>query len=601
MSSKPRTSTRATPIPKRPEPVNNYGIKVPPGTNVSQLTYDAWVVAYNYPFEKTGMPHRELMYRISDQLTPGYFEKHSWTDRVFDALGEDRRWIGFSGGAGTAKTHNIIGWAVNWWLCQPDKSSVILCSTTRAMLKKRGWAEVCACYAKLPQKIGNLVNSQMIWQAYPGEDKCAIFGKAVEEGSVNKVADDIKGIHTERQLIIVDEATGVREAIYAACSNLWSYPRDFKMVVIGNMVSWLDPMGKFCTPLNGRNSVTVDDDDWETVPNLDGKPGLVIHFDARKSPNIVEGKLVSRHLPTKEKVEAAITRAGSDTDPMVWANVFGFPPPEGILKVIFSEPMLHNGRAFDKPEKFTGRNMFVVGGCDPAYTAGGDRAIIRFATCGEIEGGGNIVSLGPPIILPLSATSEKKITFQLADRIQALCEKHKCPPANLAVDSSSQPGLCDVLSQQWGDVIRVSGSERASENRQVSHEDSRFCCDVYKTKVTELWFTMAEFVHAEQLRGLDVETAHELIERCYLGGTDGQKLQVEPKQLFKKRLGHSPDSGDAATLVCEAARIRGLQIKKIGRTAVVDTKILERRNDFQDLFQSADYTEREPDEYFEVV
>jgi len=41
-------------------------------------------------------------------------------------------------------------------------------------------------------RIGNFVDSRMMWQATKGDDKHAIMGIAVEEGETTKVADNIK-------------------------------------------------------------------------------------------------------------------------------------------------------------------------------------------------------------------------------------------------------------------------------------------------------------------------------------------------------------------------------------------------------------------------
>lgn len=581
------------------EPINTCGF--PPGQ--PQSTYYRAALGGNVPFDRVGLTRSQLFRKISDVLTPGYFEWHSWTQRVVDAMMENR-WVGLTGCAGSAKTHNVVGVAVNWWLCWPRESSVIICSTTRNMLKKRGWAEVQRCYGLMPNpKYGNFIDSEMMWQETKGDAKHAIFGMAVEEGGTYKVADYIKGIHTKRQMVIVDEATGVRDAIYAAVSNLWSYPvnagGEFVMVVIGNMMSWFGPMGQFCTPLNGKGSVTVDDDEWQTQPQLDNQPGICLHFDALKSPNILEGKVVSIHLPTKETVQAAAAKVGSESDPTFWANFRGFPAPEGALCTVFTPLMLINGHAQDKPPPFTGRDLIVVGGFDPAYSIGGDKAAIGFAKCGEVVGGGHVISLLPPMIVPLSATSKDKISYQLARGARAMCEQYACPSQNLAIDITSNPSVADIMEQEWGPVLRISSSESPTENRTVSYEDTRLCRDVYKTKGTELWFSAAQYVHAGQVRGLSNAASNDLIERCYQGGIGGMKYQLETKALFKGRMNRSPDDGDCFTLICEAARVRGVQIRKIGLTAEPDKKAVKLKQDYDDLHETADYSE--PEELEEAV
>ena len=579
------------------KPIQTYGLK--PG--FPQILYDRKAFVEFFPIERTGISRGKMLKRIADAFTPDYFEWHPWTWKMVDTLCANR-WVGMTGCSSSTKTHNVAGFAVNWWLARPEVSSVMFCSTTKGMLRKRGWAEVQDCYSRFPEpKFGNFVDSQMIWQAKQGDSKHGVFGKAVEEGATQKVMNDIIGHHTVRQMIVIDEGPGVREAIYDAASNLWSYPAqngEFIMVVLGNLISWMCPMGKFCRPLHGPSSVSVEDDEWETYVQLDGKTGICIHFDALKSPNIIEERLVSRHLPRKENVESAIKKAGSEHDPLFWANWRGFPPPEGTLITIFTEPGLINGGAFDKPEPFVGGDLQVFGGFDPAYTAGGDKAAVRFCRCGEIVKGGKILALEAPMRVNISVESPEKRTFQLARGARELCEKFGCPPEHLAVDDSNSPGLCDVMQREWGEVIRVIGAGKASDQRTVSHEDNRICYEVYRNKVSEMWFGAKEFVDAGQVRGLDASTAQGLVGRCYTGGVSSQKLQVEDKRVYKARLGHSPDDEDALALMFEAARRNGIQIRKVGRTIEPDRKFKAQSKAYEELYETADYTqpEEEPDD-----
>jgi len=368
------------------EPVRDYGLN-PKGRN--QFFYDRVAFAARLGIDTGAPPRHELFRRIADVLVPNWFEWHDWTQKIVHPLSY-HKWVGFAGCAGSAKTRNVAGFACLWWLCRPDVSSVIFCSTTVKSLRKRGWAEVQAFYTGVPgERLGNFVDSRMIWQFRKGDDKHAIVGIAVEEGGLAKVADNIKGIHTERQMIVIDEATAIPPAIFDAATNMHAYPSEFLMVVIGNPRSRMDEMGKFCEPAMGWQSVSVDTDEWETKPQMDGQHGIVVRFDAEKSPNIVEGRLVSKHLPTKEKVEARRKALASENDPTYWSNDRGFWPPEGIIRTVFSETAItkHNGMG---KHQFTGSRFEIIGAFDPARI-GGDRRCLRFAALGEIDG---IRSLG---------------------------------------------------------------------------------------------------------------------------------------------------------------------------------------------------------------
>lgn len=583
--------------------VNTYGF--PPGHK--QLDYDCAAFTSRLPFERTGLTRVQLYQRISSILTPGYHEWHDWTLRQVGAMCESR-WIGLSGCANSSKTHNVVGFAVNWWLVQPEVSSVILCSTTVKALRRRGWANVQQAYQMMPSpKLGNFVDSRMVWQCIKGDDKHAIIGIAVEEGSTTKVADNIKGHKARRMMVIVDEATAVPEAIFDAVSNLYTYPAsqrhgDFVLVMIGNPRAKNDQFGRFCEPKNGWTSVTVEDEEWEGKPQMDGRCATILRFDALKSPNILRGTKVSPHLPTKEMVAAAVARAGSENDPGFWSNMRGFWPPEGITSTVFTESLLNASESYRKVV-FSG-DSFMVGGFDPAFSGGGDRAVLKPARCGMTTGG-MAIQLLPHIIIPINATSTNPIAFQLTEGLRANCDKLGIPPENLCIDETGEGGtLCDIVARTWSyKFIRCEFSANASE-RQISHEDVRLGKDVYKNKATELWFQAREYVNAGQVAGMDKDLAGELCARLYDpegGSTTRRKL--ESKVETRSRTGKSPDLADAFVLVCEAARRRGIKIQPIGKTTqrsepIERESVLAEKLVTENLFEPEDYSLVEHEDCF---
>lgn len=450
-----------------PIPVQTYGLNLP-GNGLPQNYYDRIAFADRLT---DGVPPRDLLFRrIADELFPRHFEWHTWTNRAVNALC-NYRWVGMPGCAGSSKTFNVTSFAVVWWLCDPFNSSVILCSTTSKAMRRRSWAEVQRLFSQTPGERGNFVDSRMIWQCRYGDDKQAIVGVAVEEGSSTKVADNIKGHHTRRQMVVIDEATSVPHAIWDACSNLYSTCFEFILVCMGNPRSRLDDFSRFCEPKDGWNSVSVESEEWETRRQIDGQPGVVVRFDAEKSPNIIEGRRVSHYLPTKERVEARKLAYGGENSAWYWSNERGFWAPEGLTKTVFSESAIniHNGSG---KLIFTGRDFEILGAFDPAF-GGGDRPALRFAKYGQIHNGKMGIQWLPPIIIPISATNNNPVHFQLAEQVRRQCEsfmidgmEYSCPPENLGIDASGEGGgLCDILQRTWSSkIIRIEFGGAASED-----------------------------------------------------------------------------------------------------------------------------------------
>lgn len=487
----------------------------------------------------------------------------------------------------SAKTYNVAGFAVAWWLAMPEKSSVILCCTSISALRRKLWACVRKAYQSVCEtgEFGNFVDSRRVWQAEYGNDKYAIIGIAVEEGSPVKVADNIKGHHTERLLLVLDEGTSIPPAIFDACANMWASPLEFRLVMMYNPASKLDQAGRFSEPANGWLSVNPDTEEWNTVPQMDNTPGRVIRFDALKSPNIVHGKKVSRYLPSKEAVDAAIAKHGSELSPLFWSNFRGFWPPEGIQNTVFTESFLNLHNAYGK-WTFDSHSL-IVGGFDPAFSEGGDLAIFRTARIGLI-GDGMGIQLLPRIIIPVDANSSNPVTYQLAEGLRRAAEQIGCHPKNIVVDATNG-AVCDVIERIWSPEIQRCMFQGKASELPVSHEDIRLSCDVYRNKRVELWFQAREYTGAGQLRGLDQDCAKQLCAIIYVPEHDSTRRTLEDKKEAKMRLGFSPDDADSTVLCIEAARRAGVPIKQIGFTAQRSEEISQETQQAVDAWTEDQY------------
>lgn len=552
-----------------PAPIYDYGCWK---KGLDQFTYDRYAFANRIPIDQGAPTRPELFKKLAKVILPDHFEWHEWTNRIVESACHYSL-IGNMGCSNSAKTFNWAGFAVIWWLAYPEESSVTFVSTSIKSMRRRGWAEVQKCHTSIPgPRQGNFVDSKMLWQCFKGDDKHAIIGKAVEEGPIHKVAADIIGVHTKRQMIIIDEANAVPEAIWEAIPNLYSYPEEFILVALANPRDRLSVFSRFCEPENGWTSVGVDTEEWDgkPQPHYGNRPVRVIRFDAEKSPNIVEGKLVSKHLPTKEKVEAARAGSGGQT-PSYWTNFRGFPPPEGLTKTVFSESTLIRMDAFGS-HKFTGRNFSIIGAFDPAF-GGGDRPALRFARLGEVTGGEMGIQVMPPILIPISADSKTPVHFQLAEKVRLHCarigigsEAYSCPPENFAVDASGEGGgLADIFWRTWSpSVMRIEFGGRASED-QCSYEDVRPANEVYDLKTTEMHFRTRDAVNSGQLKGIDKETAIELCNREF--DDSGKRICLMKKKDYRLKFGKSPDLGDcfvAGTLVATPDGPRPIESINIG-------------------------------------
>jgi hypothetical protein len=414
-------------------------------------------------------------------------------------------------------------------------------------------------------------------------NETGIFG--LYGGSVNKAVDNIKGLHTKRQLVIIDEATSTPDAVFESCVNLCGYPDDFRMLVIGNPFSRLDAMGRFAEPAGGWESVCVDDDRWKTKVKLDGQHGLVVRFDADRSPNVLAGRCIFPHLITARKLEG-LRKGLGDNSPRYWSEVRGFWPPDGLVRTVFTEGELVRQRT-SKGWVWVGNDIRVAAGFDPSF-GGGDRAILRFVKWGPVEGGLDGVLLEDKVQITVDARAGEPPNFQMAKKVRAECESRGVKHEQLGVDASGGGRVfCDILEREWGPVIRIESGGKPS-SRTVSYEDQRPATEAYDRRVTELWYQARELQMSGQLRGLDPETAVEFCSRRY--EDDRRKVVLETKDEYKKRHGRSPDLADAVVIALEAAQQLGLVVRKIGSTSQRYEKETDSHKAAGDVFRDVDYS-----------
>ena len=601
------------------QPLMTYGCPKEPhlirsllGDN-AQFFYDQWAFANRIPIDSGAPPRPILFKRITDLLLPNYFEYHSWTERVIEA-GCNEQWIGLAGCSGSAKTHNVAGFAAAWWLCDPLNSSVIFCSTTSKALRKRSWAEIQRCFSMIPgPRIGNFVDSRMMWQATKGNDKAAIMGIAVEEGDAMKVADNIKGVHTKRQMVVITEATAVPHAIFEACTNLYSYPEqaggEFILWMEANPRSWYDEFGKFIEPNEGIKSVTPEMEEWETKPQINGRKGICIRFDIERSPNldVPEETPVSKHLPTHARLRKMKDSPGYAGSPSYWSNERGFPPPEGLNKNIWSEIGLEMADVFSLHE-FSGERFEIIGAFDPART--GDKPTLRFAALGSLMNGELGIEWMKPIVIPVDSSSRNPINYQIIEQIKRECEnvwyrgqRMYCPYKNLGIDATGGGAdFCDSAQRMLSfDIIRFEFNG-ASSTDSCNLEDNRPANEVYRNKRAEMYFRTRDGCESGQIKGIDRETAKEMTTIEYDDGSSKpgarKMITIVSKEIYRDKFKKSPDATDTGCMITEVARRKGFKLGARGLTVLRSQSFERVVKSAQSIYHSVDYgpEELQPEE-----
>lgn len=473
---------------------------------------------------------------------------HSWSEWRLPYLAS-RSYNSWTGCASCGKTDDALFFAFLWWLKMPCDSAVILTSTTGKMIRKRGWPVIQKMVEDWPGPFPfNMVDSKMTLQFKKGDDKHSISAIAVAEGSLSDAVANIQGHHAERVFVIVDEAEATPEAIYSACSNLMAGTKEYKFLEMANPESKFTVFGRNIEPTKGWSSITVEDEEWET------KWGICLHFDGEKSPNVIAGETKYSFLPTQAYLDALARREGGRDTVGYYKFGRGFVAPEGICTGIISENALIRGGAF-------GKHIFIsektkIAGLDPAFTSGGDKCKLQFGEMGDLADGSVGINLLREVIIPISPTDPLPARYQVMERVKKECKDEGVLPYCFGLDDTAG-GVGDIFRKEWNPNIKriMFGGEATDE--QVSLDDARTGKEAYQNRVTQLWFNVANFVDAGQLKGLKSDAAYikQFTSRKF--EFKGRKKQIEPKKDYKERSGESPDDADAVAVLVEVARQLG--------------------------------------------
>ena len=484
---------------------------------------------------------------------------HGWIERMLRSWC-DYNWIVWTGPASSGKSMAASAFALEYWLEDPTHTSVIMASTTKSALARRLWFYVQDLHAKIPAEAGYkgeaIYSEYMIrWKA--GDKKNGIFGVAVEEGPIEEALHNLIGFHNKRVALMVDEAPGVREALFGACDNLSKNP-EFKCLMMGNAESREDPHGRFSEPVYGWPSVDPETDtQWETTGAMAQGNGVCVFFDGRKSPAIteVDGQQRFPFLINQSQIDAALDYYKTPDDPRFWSQSIGFWPPITLKRTVLDERIVLNNAVKEPAIWYTSFRWFAA--LDPSYE-GGDRKVFQAFKLGQLGADKNDswqIEFAKPVELKISIKEEKEIHYQIVQQCIDLCEGLEIPPIRFALGSSGEGGgLLSIFRREWGAVVGIEEAGVVSD-RPVSKSNPRSCHEEYDRVVTELWFAVREFCIHGCIRAMPDEAIREYYARRWQ--IQNRKVRLETKEEFKKHFKRSPDYGDAVAFCVELARRHG--------------------------------------------
>lgn len=523
-------------------------------------------------------------------LWPSY-QWHRWVDRRLRGVC-NYDWVTWLGPASSGKSTDAAIFALEYWLQAPDKTAVIVCSTSVSMLRMRIWAEVAKYHGLLPKNLGNvgeLIDSKTMVRWTVGNDRNGIFGMAVEEGPTAQIVNNLIGIKAERVLLILDEMQGVREAIMEATSNLVSNPK-FTFLGMGNPDSLTNPLGRESEPVNGWETVVAaETEEWETHGGPTPGRGLCQFFDGRKSPadDSPEERKRLFWLMNADKREGILKGCrGNENDPRYWQMGIGWPPPMGIVSTVLDHSIIQKFHCRAKPVWTEGFKWWAS--LDPAFE-GGDKKVLTIGQCGETEHNGPkrwVIATTEQIEVPVNAKDNEPIDDQLVQWVKEYLTIKSIPASRLAIDASGRGrSLLGTFRTQFGAVMGVEFGGAPSENNVAGKDKT--AKEEYDRRSSELNLSVRAFAESDGLRGLPEQAEKQFCaRRTYY---KNKKYCVEPKTVrtgtgekgYKQRMGHSPDHADSVAVGV------ALCMELFGAQPYADDQIREATIDADEWYEQA--------------
>ena len=335
------------------------------------------------------------------------------------------------------------------------------------------------------------------------------------------------GPHANAMLVIVEEAGGVAEDIYEGVYGCASGERD-RIVHIGNPWS---PAGTFAS-LFKRGSA-----------RRHGGRLRVFTVSALESPNVKLGREVVPGLVSRRAIDRIEARFGKGSD-VYRVRVLGLPPRQDSASVV---PLSAWEAARVRGDRFPAQEHPVVGRLRAGLDLGGAGDACALVTRDDVR------------VREMRTWSGEKLSVSREIARAWLLQN---AAGVLAVDAGGLgQGTAEELEAEFGGrVVSVQfGGAQVSEDAEafLSQTGRAEQVPLYANRRAELWHQLSRWleVTGEVPAMLDAELLQELEEDVLCPRWKRHqhgRLLMEPKEETKKRLGRSPNLGDALALAVAA-------------------------------------------------
>lgn len=564
-------------------PVDYYGMEWPAGTSrieaikVCVRKGGQWE---NEDGDTVGAPLFDLYSEAQSYLWPSC-QHHSWSNLILKTILENRI-TAVIGPKDAGKTHVMAKFALTDYFFFPRETLILMSSTDLRGLELRVFGEVKSLFEQAKE----------VWPDAPGHPVDSMHAILTDDLSEDADVRDIRrgcicipvldssgqwkgmakwvGIKQKRRRVLADETQFYALPYLSTLANLDK--GDFKGVFVGNPIGEGDPLDKLAEPLEGWDGLAEvsTTTSWKnrmggTTVNLYGPDSPAIKFPGEFT-----------YLINQADIDRIVDYWGKESAEY-WNQAAGVRRPGINERRVVTRDMV---RLFGAQDTVTWGGKKTVKGYAIDASYGGDRCVGGSFEFGAGINGLNVISFGTPTIIPIrvypkSVPLEQRVIpeDQIAEFVKAECERSEIMAANVFFDATGRGSLGTSFARIWRSDVnpidfggnptpRPVTSDMYIYDEKLRVKRLKRCDEHYSKFVSELWFSVRYLIEGRQCRNLSNEAVDELCSREW-GRAKGYKIEVEPKDETKKRIGKSPDVADQVAICVEGARRLGFALARL--------------------------------------
>lgn len=251
---------------------------------------------------------RQLIHDCPEYFFEEYLGIHLWDKEkeIIESIRDNRKTT-IRSCHGSGKTFTVASGAL-WFLAAFQPSIVVDTAPTHRQVANQFWREFRRAHKRAKINLGG----ELLKTQYNIDEDWYAIGVSTKETTGEDTADKFQGFHGENILFIVDEASGVLDAIMEAIDGAMSGGLTVRLVYTGNP-----------TRRTGRFADSFTDSGFKKI-----------HINAFETPNFTANGILSAKDLTEEKVKKAkIIIPGLVTPEWAWEMLKKYTEDSDVWRV----------------------------------------------------------------------------------------------------------------------------------------------------------------------------------------------------------------------------------------------------------------------------